>query len=229
MDNGELVPNEIVTELMADEIASLKDVSWLLDGFPRTKTQAEELQRVAKLDMAINLDVPPEVIVERIRGRWTHLPSGRVYNTEFNPPRNPGIDDVTGEPLVQRDDDKPEVVLKRLQTYAKNVGPVLEYYRALNILHEFHGKESNEIWPRIHSFLSKYLPPKSGPFWAEKPEFQIGFWLDSRGVITRRQCTDIPENVNFLREKIFKYNLLLKRYRYFFFLAQDTEQFEYIF
>jgi len=161
---GQLVPDDVITRLLSQEIETLKGHSWLLDGFPRTLTQAENLQKFEQLNLAINLDVPAEVIVDRIKGRWTHLSSGRIYHTEFNPPATPGIDDITGEKLVQREDDKPEVVLERLETYRKNVDPVLDYYRSLNILEEFHGRESNEIWPRVHAFLSRKIQPKSGPF-----------------------------------------------------------------
>lgn len=164
IDKGQLVPDDVITRLIASEITNLSTHNWLLDGFPRTRAQTEDLQKFEKVNLVINLHVPSEVIVDRIKGRWTHLPSGRIYHTEFNPPQKPGFDDVTGDPLVQRDDDKPEVVLNRLETYHKNVLPILDFYRNLGILEEFHGKESNEIWPRVHSFLSRLLPPKSGPF-----------------------------------------------------------------
>eukprot|EP00731_Ephydatia_muelleri_P036012 Em0192g2a len=101
---------------------------WLLDGFPRTVAQADELWKHQSLDTVINLDVPFATIIERIRGRWTHIPSGRVYNDSYNPPRVSGRDDVTGEPLVQRPDDHPDTVLKRLQQYETMTKPVLAYY-----------------------------------------------------------------------------------------------------
>lgn len=128
-DKGDLVPDEIMVKLILNEIHSLGNVSWLLDGFPRTVAQAIDLHKSEPVNMVISLNVPFEVIIDRIKGRWTHLPSGRVYNTEFNPPKTPGIDDVTGEPLVQRDDDKPETVRQRLETYNRQTKPVLEYYK----------------------------------------------------------------------------------------------------
>lgn len=89
----------------------------------------------------------------RIAGRWTHIASGRVYNTEFNPPKVPGIDDVTGEKLIQRDDDKPEAVRQRLQTYEANIKPILEFYDGHGILKLFKGRFTNEIWPKVHGYV----------------------------------------------------------------------------
>lgn len=156
-DKGDLVPDEIMVKLILNEIHSLGNVSWLLDGFPRTVAQAIDLHKSEPVNMVISLNVPFEVIIDRIKGRWTHLPSGRVYNTEFNPPKTPGIDDVTGEPLVQRDDDKPETVRQRLETYNRQTKPVLEYYKNMHLLTEFKGKYTNEIWPRVREFLSTQM------------------------------------------------------------------------
>uniref|UniRef100_A0A8C4REP0 Adenylate kinase 3 n=1 Tax=Erpetoichthys calabaricus TaxID=27687 RepID=A0A8C4REP0_ERPCA len=100
-------------------------------GFPRTVTQAESLHQAYHIDTVINLDVPFETIKERLTSRWVHPASGRVYNTNFNPPKIPGLDNITGEPLVQRNDDKPETVTKRLKAYETQTKPVLEYYSHL--------------------------------------------------------------------------------------------------
>ncbi|MGH0133218.1 UNVERIFIED_CONTAM: hypothetical protein FKN15_052206 [Acipenser sinensis] len=122
-------------------------------GFPRTVTQAECLDKVYKIDTVLNLNVPFETIKERLTSRWIHPGSGRVYNINFNPPKIPGLDDVTGEPLIQRNDDKPETVTKRLKSYETQTRPVLEYYRNKGVLETFTGTETNKIWPQIHTFL----------------------------------------------------------------------------
>ncbi|XP_042238863.1 GTP:AMP phosphotransferase AK3, mitochondrial-like isoform X2 [Homarus americanus] len=164
MKAGKLVPDDVMVNLIASELAGLKTSPWLLDGFPRTRPQAEAVHQHEKLDLVLSLEVPDEVIIDRIKGRWTHLPSGRIYHTEFNPPQVSGVDDVTGEQLVQREDDKPESVKQRLDQYAVNTGPLKGFYRDLGILQEFHGTESNEIWPRVHNYLKSHLTALSGPF-----------------------------------------------------------------
>ncbi|CAI5796555.1 AMP phosphotransferase AK3, mitochondrial [Podarcis lilfordi] len=130
-------------------------------GFPRTVPQAEALDKVCPIDTVIDLDVPFETIQQRLTARWIHPASGRVYNLEFNPPKVPGCDDITGEPLVQRDDDKPETVMKRLKSYETETKPVLEYYRRKGVLESFSGTETNKIWPHIHRFLQTKLPDMS--------------------------------------------------------------------
>lgn len=93
-------------------------------------------------------------------GRWIHAPSGRVYNTDFNAPKVAGRDDVTGEPLVQREDDKPESVKRRLEIYSEMAGPILEYYAEQNVLAQFSGKTTNEIWPQVYKYLATKVEPK---------------------------------------------------------------------
>ena len=154
MSAGTLVPDSIMVELILAEInAATAEKGWLLDGFPRTVTQADALSKHQTLDTVINLDVPFSTIIERIRGRWTHIPSGRVYNDSYNPPRVPGVDDVTGEPLVQRPDDHPDTVLKRLQQYETMTTPVLAYYEKAKLLRTFRGTESDKIWPEVELFI----------------------------------------------------------------------------
>ncbi|XP_042238864.1 GTP:AMP phosphotransferase AK3, mitochondrial-like isoform X3 [Homarus americanus] len=123
MKAGKLVPDDVMVNLIASELAGLKTSPWLLDGFPRTRPQAEAVHQHEK-----------------------------------------GVDDVTGEQLVQREDDKPESVKQRLDQYAVNTGPLKGFYRDLGILQEFHGTESNEIWPRVHNYLKSHLTALSGPF-----------------------------------------------------------------
>jgi len=158
IDQGTLVPDNVMVDLITSELRTLKDSSWLLDGFPRTVSQAKALYEKESFDVVVNLNIPFDIIIDRIKGRWIHPASGRVYNTDFSPPKTPNLDDITGEPLVQREDDKPKVVLARLETYNLQTKPILEYYRSMNLLMDFHGKESNEIWPKIHEALSNQYP-----------------------------------------------------------------------
>ncbi len=90
-----------------------------------------------------------------MKDRWIHAPSGRVYNTLFNPPKVPGRDDETGEELIQREDDRPESVRNRLQVFSDNTRPVLEYYDKKGILKEFRGTESKKIWPHVEKYLKE--------------------------------------------------------------------------
>lgn len=158
IDQGQLVPDDVMSRLILRDLRALGQSSWLLDGFPRTVSQAEALDDTYTVDTVINLDVPFETIKQRLTCRWTHLPSGRVYNTDFNPPKVHGFDDVTGESLVQRDDDSPETVTRRLKSYETQTEPVLEYYRSKGVLESFSGTETNKIWPHIEAFLHTKLP-----------------------------------------------------------------------
>lgn len=164
MKAGKLVPDDVMVSLISAELEHVKTSSWLLDGFPRTRPQAEALNQNEKLDLVLSLEVPHEIIIDRLKCRWTHLPSGRIYNTEFNPPAVEGKDDVTGEPLVQREDDKPESIKQRLDLYTSNTTPLKNFYDELGILEIFRGTESNEIWPRVHKYLQSHLTALSGPF-----------------------------------------------------------------
>ncbi|CAL1532205.1 unnamed protein product [Lymnaea stagnalis] len=161
IDAGELVPDNVMLRMVMYELNNLQHHSWLLDGFPRTVEQSKALIRDQPIDIVINLRVPFEVIIDRIKGRWTHLPSGRIYHIEFNPPKVPGIDDVTGEPLLQRDDDKEETVKARLEHYRRLTHPVLQFFRNKGIVEEFTGKYSNELWPQVHDALAQVLKPKT--------------------------------------------------------------------
>lgn len=157
---GQLVPDEVMLNVITSELRKYSKENWLLDGFPRTLNQAEKLYQTEPVNVAINLVVPFDIIIERIKGRWIHLSSGRVYNTEFNAPKVPGKDDVTGEPLTQRKDDQPEAVQKRLEIYSKTFNPILEFYKSKGILEEFSGKTSDEIWPYVFKFLSTHITPE---------------------------------------------------------------------
>ena len=132
MDEGKLVTDEIIIGLVKERIKEddCKN-GFLLDGFPRTIAQADALKEAGvAIDAVVEIDVPDEEIVSRMSGRRAHLPSGRTYHVVFNPPKVEGKDDETGEDLVQRDDDKEEVVLDRLRVYHAQTAPLIGYYRA---------------------------------------------------------------------------------------------------
>lgn len=132
MDAGGLVSDDIILGLIKERIA-LPDCQhgFLLDGFPRTIAQAEGLAAMnVTIDHVIEMAVEDEEIVRRMSGRRVHLPSGRTYHTVYNPPKVADIDDVTGEALIQRDDDREETVRKRLQVYHEQTKPLVDYYSA---------------------------------------------------------------------------------------------------
>ena len=131
MDAGQLVSDTIIIDLVKERLAQAdcKD-GFLFDGFPRTIAQAEAMKNAAvHLDYVIEIDVPFAEILERMSGRRSHVASGRTYHIKFNPPKIAGIDDVTGEPLIQRDDDKPQTVQHRLDVYAAQTRPLIQYYQ----------------------------------------------------------------------------------------------------
>jgi adenylate kinase len=130
MDSGALVSDEIIIGLVKERITQPDCAKgFLFDGFPRTTPQAEAMRAAGvKLDYVLEIDVPPSAIIERMSGRRSHPASGRTYHVKFNPPKTAGVDDVTGEPLVQREDDKEETVIKRLQVYADQTRPLVDYY-----------------------------------------------------------------------------------------------------
>ena len=132
MDEGKLVPDELTVALVKDRIAQADCTNgFLLDGFPRTIPQADALKDSGvKIDFVLEFDVPDEVIVERMSGRRVHQASGRSYHIVYNPPKVEGKDDVTGEDLIIRADDKPETVLDRLAVYHKQTSPLIDYYQA---------------------------------------------------------------------------------------------------
>lgn len=131
MDRGELVPDDLIIRMMDAEFERAGD-KLILDGFPRTVAQAKALddllRRKRRSATAILFDVDMDVLVARLTGRWTHVASGRVYHETFAPPKRAGFDDVTGEPLVQREDDKEETVRKRLAVYSEQTAPLIAYY-----------------------------------------------------------------------------------------------------
>mmetsp|Transcript_21199 Transcript_21199/g.48129 ORF Transcript_21199/g.48129 Transcript_21199/m.48129 type:complete len:266 (-) Transcript_21199:1356-2153(-) len=169
MEAGDLVPDDVVIRLLLNEIDSLPPKekifdtddptgrSLLLDGFPRTLVQAQHLDTVLNIDLVINLDVPTQTIVERISDRWIHAPSGRVYSYSYRPPKVHGVDDETGEALIQRDDDKPESVRTRLEKYDEITAPLINFYDQKEVLKTFQGTMSDVIYVDVEKWLSTKL------------------------------------------------------------------------
>ncbi|RYX98219.1 MAG: adenylate kinase [Comamonadaceae bacterium] len=130
MDSGALVSDDLIINLVKERIAQPDcEKGFLFDGFPRTIPQADAMKSAGvKLDFVLEIDVPFEAIIERMSGRRSHTASGRTYHVKYNPPKTEGVDDVTGEPLIQREDDKEETVRKRLQVYDAQTRPLVDYY-----------------------------------------------------------------------------------------------------
>ncbi len=131
MDAGKLVPDDVIIGLVKERIKEPDcEEGFLFDGFPRTIPQADALKEAGvPVEAVVNIDVPDAEIIKRMSGRRVHLASGRTYHIVFNPPKEEGKDDVTGEPLVQRDDDHEETVRKRLDVYHAQTEPLIDYYK----------------------------------------------------------------------------------------------------
>lgn len=130
MASGGLVSDELIINLVKERLTQADCAKgFLFDGFPRTIPQADAMKAAGvALDYVVEIDVPFEAIIERMSGRRSHPASGRTYHVKFNPPKVAGIDDVTGELLIQREDDKEETVKKRLDVYSAQTRPLVEYY-----------------------------------------------------------------------------------------------------
>ena len=130
MDTGKLVSDEIIIGLVRDRLLDADCArGYLFDGFPRTIPQAQAMKDAAvPIDYVLEIEVPDAVIIERMSGRRCHLPSGRTYHLKYNPPKVAGRDDATGEPLIQRDDDREETVRNRLSVYHAQTEPLVAYY-----------------------------------------------------------------------------------------------------
>ena len=162
IDKGELVSDEIVIGIVRDRIFSTEcECGYMLDGFPRTLAQSEKLDQILsdrnqKIDVVLRLCVPDDMAIRRIAGRRFHITSGRSYNIEFNPPKIEGRDDITGEKLVQREDDKEEIVQSRLNTYHELTEPLVRYYQKQGILKAIDGTGSPEnIYAEIKQTLNE--------------------------------------------------------------------------
>lgn len=145
MDKGELVPDELVVDLIMDRFKQPDAANgYVLDGFPRTIPQAEALDKALaangeSVDFAINVEVPDENIIKRMGGRRACVGCGATYHIEFNAPKVEGVCDTCGEKLILRDDDKPETVKNRLSVYHDQTQPLIEYYNKKNVLREVDG------------------------------------------------------------------------------------------
>ena len=135
MDAGNLVPDDVIVSMVKERIKK-EDCrnGFLFDGFPRTIPQADALEnQEIFVNIVLELTLKDELIINRMSGRRVHQPSGRSYHLEFNPPEKDGVDDLTGEPLIQRDDDKPETVKNRLEVYWEQTNPLIVYYRSKSV------------------------------------------------------------------------------------------------
>jgi adenylate kinase len=160
MDAGDLVPDDLICAVIEERFDSGEaDDGFLLDGFPRTIGQAEMLggaldKRGRLLTAVLLIDAPDEEVVRRLSGRRTCVKNGHVYHVEFDPPKNEGVCDQDGSRLVQRDDDKPETVRKRLEVYHEQTEPLIEWYDERGLLRRFDGTRSPE---EVHSHIRATL------------------------------------------------------------------------
>ena len=160
MDAGKLVPDELTVKILLDRVAQADCANgYVLDGFPRTIPQAEVLDKALtelgdKIDYAINVDGPDENIVRRMSGRRACLSCGATYHIEHIPPKQEGICDVCGQPLVLRDDDKPETVLNRLKVYHDQTQPLIDFYTKKGVLKAVDGTvDMKDVFAAIVAIL----------------------------------------------------------------------------
>lgn len=162
MDQGQLVPDELTVKILLDRVAQ-PDCSegYVLDGFPRTIPQAEVLDSALEklgdsIDFAVDVDVPDENIVRRMSGRRACLSCGATYHIEHIPPKQEGVCDTCGQPLVLRDDDKPETVLKRLKVYHEQTQPLIDFYTKKGVLRSVDGTvDMNNVFEAIVNVLER--------------------------------------------------------------------------
>ena len=160
MDAGELVPDKVTIGIVRDRLAEDDcQKGFLLDGFPRTVAQAEALEELLdslgrKLDYVLNVDVPEQLLMERLTGRRVSPTSGRTYHVLFNPPKVEGKCDVDGNELIQRDDDKPETVKKRLEVNQKQAKPLFDFYNEKGYLRNINGDQDiDKVFDDINQLL----------------------------------------------------------------------------
>jgi len=157
MDEGALVPDEVLVGIIKNELEGNESCKngFVIDGFPRNIVQAQKLDAMLEsrgehLDSAVQLLIDDSLLISRITGRLVHPASGRSYHREFNPPKKPMVDDVTGEPLIQRSDDNVETLQKRLKTYHSQTGPVAEYYKSRGLWHGIDAAQSpSVVWDNL--------------------------------------------------------------------------------
>jgi len=161
MDEGELVPDDLINKVIAERLdAGEADDGFLLDGFPRTTGQAEMLEQTLAgrgrgVTSVLLIDAPDDEVVRRLSGRRTCSKNSHVYHMEFDPPKNEGVCDQDGSRLVQRDDDRPETVRKRLSVYHDQTEPLIQWYEDKGLLRRFDGTRSpDEVHDRIRATLA---------------------------------------------------------------------------
>jgi adenylate kinase len=161
MNNGDLVPDDLIIEVILDRVDSEEAADgFLLDGFPRTVPQAEALEkglasRGRELTAALLIDVPDDEVIKRLSGRRICTKNQHVYHVEFNPPKNEGACDMDGSKLIQRDDDKPDTVQKRLEVYHEQTEPLIKWYEDRGLLRRFDGTRSpDEVHDHIRATLA---------------------------------------------------------------------------
>jgi len=151
MDRGDLVPDEVIVGVIAERIDSSEALDgFILDGFPRTTPQAEALDaKLSELGRGVTavllIDVSDDEVVRRLGGRRTCEANGHVFHVEFEPPQEEGVCDIDGSPLIVRDDDKPEVIRKRLETYHEKTEPLVSYYDSRSVLRRIEGEAAPEV------------------------------------------------------------------------------------
>lgn len=179
MQSGNLVPDSMILSLISSELMSKgwlpesdkssqstslpspssspisSSASFILDGFPRTASQATALDTLVPVNFVVELITPASVILSRIASRWVHEPSGRVYNTDFNAPKTPGKDDITGEPLTQREDDSIDTWKQRLRKFEETSRALLDHYDRRGCLWRVEGNSSDEISPQLFAEVEK--------------------------------------------------------------------------
>lgn len=162
MDAGGLVSDDIMVGMIKEQLENNKDCKngFVLDGFPRTVPQAQKLDgmladRKEKLDSVVQLLIDDQLLISRITGRLVHPASGRSYHKVFNPPKKAGVDDVTGEPLIQRSDDNVETLTRRLKTYHTQTGPVVDYYKAKGLWTGIDASQSPKVvWDSMRGIFT---------------------------------------------------------------------------
>lgn len=163
MDNGDLVPDEVTNGIVRERLAE-EDAKngFLLDGFPRTVEQAEELENIlndlgTELDAVINIEVDKDVLMKRLTGRWICRTCGKTYHEIYNPPKVPGKCDLDGGELYQRDDDKKETVEKRLNVNMKQTKPLLDFYSEKGKLHNINGEQDiKDVFVDVEKILASF-------------------------------------------------------------------------